>query len=211
MRPGGRESASPRTHTTFASAVRQKLSVLFQDARAWASGRSWLWRAPLLLYFAWSGLRRLADPLRGDFFSGITLGIHELGHVLFAWAGPVLSIPAGSAAQVAAPVLAGWVLWRQRDYFGVTVSGAWLASSLHGLAAYVGDARARELPLVALTSDPIHDWNWILGKLGILAWDHALAALLRIASFGIWAASIAAGTWLCVQMFRRGSRPAPIS
>ncbi|HEY6147284.1 MAG TPA: hypothetical protein VIZ69_06285 [Thermoanaerobaculia bacterium] len=191
--------------------MHQQVSVLVQDARAWASGRSRLWRIPLLIYFAWSGLRRFSDPLRGDFFSGITLGIHELGHLLLAWGGPVLSIPAGSAAQVAAPAVAGWLLWRQRDYFGVTVAGAWLASSLHGLAAYVGDARARELPLVALTSEPIHDWNWILGKIGILSWDQALAALLRIASFGIWVASIAAGTWLCVQMVKRGSRPAPTS
>jgi hypothetical protein len=195
----------------ISSAVRKQLSILLQDARAWASGRSWLWRAPLVLYFAWSGFRRLSDPLRGDFFSGITLGVHELGHLLFAWGGPVLSIPAGSAAQIAAPVAAGWILWRQRDYFGITVAGAWLASSLHGLAAYVGDARVRELPLVALTADPIHDWNWILGKLGILSWDGVLAGLLRVVSFGIWAAAVAAGGWLCVEMVRLGSRPAPIS
>ena len=190
--------------------MHQRLSVLVQGARAWASGRSWLWRAPLVLYFAWSGLRRLSDPLRGDFFSGITLGIHELGHLLLAWGGPVLSVPAGSAAQVAAPIAAGFLLARQRDYFGVTVAGAWLASSLHGLAAYVGDARAQELPLVALTADPIHDWNWILGKLGLLSWDQALATLLRIASFGLWAASVAAGGWLCLEMAKRRTKlPSP--
>jgi hypothetical protein len=85
----------------------------------------------------------------------------------------------------------------------VTVAAAWLASSLHGLAAYVGDARARELPLVGLVPDPIHDWNWILGHLGVLSWDHALAAMLRAASLVIWMASLAAGTWLCGQMARR--------
>jgi hypothetical protein len=109
--------------------------------------------------------------------------------------------------QLAAPVAAGWLLARQRDYFGVTVAGAWLASSLHGLAAYVGDARAQDLPLVALTSDPIHDWNWILGKLGLLSWDHALAALLRIASLGLWAGSVGAGGWLCLEMARRRTKP----
>lgn len=77
-----------------------------------------------------------------------------------------------------------------------------MGSSLHGLAAYVGDARARDLPLVALSADPIHDWNWILGHLGLLSWDHALAGLLRLASFGVWAASLAAGTWLCLEMAR---------
>ncbi|MEO8430371.1 MAG: hypothetical protein ABI592_02600 [Acidobacteriota bacterium] len=192
--------------------------ALAAEARVWAAGRSWLWRAPLVLYFAWSGLHRFSDPLRGDFFSGATLGVHELGHVLLFWAGTFLAIAGGSLAQVAAPLAAAAIFHRQRDWFGVTVAGAWLASSLFGLAAYVGDARARELPLVGLTSDPVHDWNWILGRLGLLTWDHALASALRFVSFAVWVAAVAAGAWLCLEMersrrrrVRPGTRPAPSS
>ncbi len=172
------------------------------EAREWCGGRSWIWRAPLVLYFVWSGLRRLRDPLSTDLFGGITLGIHELGHLVLAWAGRWPSIAGGSLAQIAGPVAAGLVLARQRDWFGITVAAAWLASSLFGLAAYVGDARAMELPLVGLFQDPVHDWNWMLSHAGLLGWDHALAALLRGASHLLSVAAILSGAWLCVEMGR---------
>jgi hypothetical protein len=211
-------AAPARRPGVSAEAPAGPLARAASEARSWAAGRSWWWRAPLVLYFAWSGIRRLSDPLRGDFFSGITLGVHELGHVVLSWAGDFLAIAGGSLAQVAAPVAAAALFRRQRDWFGMTVASAWLASSLFGLAAYVGDARARELPLVGLTSDPVHDWNWILGRLGMLSWDHALAGALRILSFAAWAGAIAAGGWLCLEMARSrgagvtlGSRPPPSS
>jgi len=96
------------------------------------------------------------------------------------------------------------MLARQRDWFGITVAAAWLASSLFGLAAYVGDARAMELPLVGLVSDPIHDWNWMLSRLGILGWDHGLAALTRGSSHIVWAAAVLSGAWLCREMAAAG-------
>jgi hypothetical protein len=113
-----------------------------------------------------------------------------------------LSIAGGSLFQVAAPVAAGFIFYRQRDWFGITVAGAWLSSSLHGLAAYVGDARARELPLVGLFPDPIHDWEWMLGKMGILTWDRGLAAILRVISGAVGVAAVVAGGWMCWEMWR---------
>jgi hypothetical protein len=145
-------------------------------------------------------VRHLRDPLYSSLFGGITLGIHELGHVLFSFGGSFLGIAGGSLLQVAAPAVAGWLIWRQRDYFGVAVAGAWEAFSLWNLATYIGDARTRELPLVGLTADPIHDWNWLLSTLGILGWDRGLAALTRIAAFVIWGAAMAFGGWLCWRM-----------
>jgi hypothetical protein len=145
-------------------------------------------------------VRHLRDPVYASLFGGITLGIHELGHVLFSFAGRFLGTAGGSLLQVAAPAGAAWLLCRQRDYFGIVVGGAWEAFSLWNLATYVGDARARELPLVGLTADPIHDWNWLLSTMGILSWDRGLAGLTRIAAFSIWAASMALGGWLCWKM-----------
>lgn len=178
------------------------LAAVLDGAREWCRGRSWVWRAPLVLYFAWAEWRRLHDPLFSDWFSGITLGVHELGHIALFWAGSFIAIAGGSLFQVAAPIAAGVVLGRQRDWFGVTVAGAWLASSLHGLAAYVGDARTRELPLVGLFPDPVHDWEWLLGHMGILSWDHGLAVILRFFSAMTGIAAVLAGAWLCFEMAR---------
>ena len=175
------------------------------DAAEWCEGRSWIWRAPVLLYLAWVGFHHVKDPTYASLFGGITLGVHELGHLLLFWAGRFLSIAGGSLAQVAAPAAAAWVLYRQRDYFGVAVAAAWLAFSLFGLAAYIADARAQELPLVGLTPDPVHDWHWLLEKFGILEWDGRLALLTRAVAFVIWLGSLALGGWLVWTMAAKRS------
>jgi hypothetical protein len=120
----------------------------------WCRGRWWIARAALLLYLAYTGIRYLADPMYGSLFSGITLGIHELGHVVLAWSPRFLEALGGSLFQVAAPAAAGYVLYRQPDYFGVSVAGCWLSYSLFSLGTYIGDARAQELPLVGLSENP---------------------------------------------------------
>ena len=190
----------------------ERFSRLRDEAAAWCVGRSWRVRVPLLLYLAWIGVGHLSDPATTSLFGGVTLGIHELGHLLLFWAGPFLAVAGGSLAQLAAPVAAALLLLRQRDYFGVSVAAAWLSFSLFGLAAYVGDARAQNLPIVGLTADPIHDWNYLLGALGFLEWDRALSVAMRASAFLVWAGALALGAWLCWKMARgsgeRGERPA---
>lgn len=132
--------------------------------------------------------------------------MHELGHVLLSWAGPFLATAGGSFAQVVVPAAAALLFLRQRDYFGVAVAGAWLAFSLWNLATYVGDARAQELPLLGLGPDPMHDWHWLLERLGILSWDRALAGAVRGTALALWGGSMALGVWLCLTMARRPSR-----
>jgi len=182
-------------------------SPFFVEAGEWAAGRSWIWRAILLLYLGWVGIRHLADPLSNSLFGGLTLGIHELGHLILRPLGNWPGIAGGSLAQIAAPIAAGAIFYRQRDYFGIAVAGAWLAFSLWGLATYIGDARAQELPLLALGPDPIHDWNWMLGKLGLLGWDKGLAFLTRATAFVDWLASMAFGGWLVWSMRAKRSEP----
>src|SRR5581483_11990634 len=60
----------------------------FQTLLVWASSRTWWWRVPLLVWFGvvliqnwhnpWFAVDRASNPL-----SGLDLGIHELGHILF--------------------------------------------------------------------------------------------------------------------------------
>lgn len=115
----------------------------------------------------------------------------------------------GSIIQVAAPVIAGWLLYRQPDYFGVTVAGAWLASSLVNLSIYVADSRALELPLVSMgDGDVEHDWNFLLDHFNVLQYDLRIAAWIRLSAGVILAASLLAGGWLCRQMHRRPDAPA---
>lgn len=184
--------------------ARDLLGFVIADARDWARGRSWLWRAPLLLYLAVVGLKHLRDPEYGSLmFGGVTFGIHELGHVIFGPFGEFLGFAGGSITQVVAPIAAGAVLllYRkdgepQRDWFGVAVALAWLGFSLFNLATYIGDAREQSLPLLGLSDEPQHDWAYLLGEMGMLKLDGFFAFLTRVAAFASWATSLVFGGWL---------------
>jgi hypothetical protein len=177
------------------------------DALAWAAGRMWGPRSLLLAYLAYAGWRHYADPEYASLFSGITLAIHELGHVLFGFLGEWLAVAGGSITQLAAPIAVALILLKQRDYFGVAVGGAWLSMSLSNLAVYAADARAEELPLVSLGGgDVVHDWNYLLDSVHLLPYDRQVAGLIRLAALACLAGSLVLGAWLCAVMARR--RPA---
>jgi hypothetical protein len=171
-----------------------------EDVRQWCEGRAWLWRALLLAYLLYAGLRQFADPEYSSLFSAITFGLHELGHVIFSPLGGFMGILGGSLTQLAAPLTTALLFWRQREYFGVSVAGAWLCFSFFNLAVYIGDARSMDLPLLGLTDDPLHDWNYLLGRMGLLAWDHSLARLAQFLGALVWAGSMLWGAGLLLVM-----------
>ena len=189
---------------------RELLAAVLADAAAWARGRMWIPRAPLLLYLLVAGVRHLKDPeYQTLLFGGVTFGIHELGHVLFSPLGEFMSFAGGTITQLLAPLAAGavLVLWRkdgepQRDWFGASVALCWLSFSLFNVATYVGDARDQYLELLGLSPEPQHDWAYLLGALGLLEADHALAFLARVLAFACWAASLTFGAWLLNCMRR---------
>jgi hypothetical protein len=163
----------------------------------------WVPRSLLLLYLVYADWRLFRDPETGTIFSGITLAFHEMGHLLFAWAPHFVCAFMGSGFQLLIPVVVIFVFLRQPDYFGVAVGGFWLSFSMFELARYVGDARSMDLPLVGFSSDPEHDWHYILGALHMLPLDHLFAFLLRVSALGIGLASLAFAVWLIMLMMSR--------
>src|SRR5213593_3692250 len=175
------------------------MQAIAADAREWASGRSWIPRALLLVILA------LLQLMHIRLFSGITLAFHEMGHLLFAWAPKFITVLMGSGFQVAIPVIVIIIFYRQPDYFGMSVGGLWLSYSLWELSDYVGDARSQDLPLVgfAAAEDLEHDWHYLLGKLHMLPADHVFAFVLKLLSLGAGAASLAFALWLLKAMWGR--------
>lgn len=181
------------------------MAAFLDEARGWCRGRMWIPRALLLAYLVYADTRFFRDPLSSTIFSGVTLAFHEMGHLLFGFAGHFIGSLMGSGTQLLVPLAAGFLFWRQPDHFGMSVSGFWLSFSLFELANYVGDARSMELPLVGFTDDPEHDWNYLLGALHMLPFDHTLAFLLRAAATVTGAGSLAFAVWLLVQMAKNTS------
>lgn len=172
-----------------------------EAAKRWAQGRNPWVRLPLLLWLGWIFVRHLQDPEYGSLFAGLNLGIHELGHFLFSPFGEFLGMAGGTILQCLVPVIGILMFVRQKDAFAVTFALCWLGTNFYHIAPYAADARARELPLVSPVSGaPLHDWHYMLGRLGWLQHDALIGDAFRLAGTLCMGAGLLAGAWLLWQM-----------
>lgn len=100
------------------------------------------------------------------FIHGIDLIFHEAGHVIFGFFGEFLAVLGGSLTQVLIPVIATVAFVRTAQWASAAVTLFWTGQSLTDVAIYAADGRAKALPLLA--DGLIHDWNYLLGRLGLL-------------------------------------------
>jgi hypothetical protein len=111
----------------------------------------------------------------------LTIGPHEIGHLICLPFGQLLYIAGGSIWQVLAWVLLGVYSLLARRQISVTLFfWAVAGHSLVNLAQYIGDARARQLPLLFGQSAEHHDWYNLLNMLGLLNADKTLAVLATL-------------------------------
>lgn len=122
------------------------------------------------------------------------LAVHEAGHVLFRPFGEFLMMLGGSLLQLLVPAAFVLYFMRRQDRYAAAVVGFWLAASLFNLAAYVGDARAGELPLIT-GSRSDHDWTWLLIRLHALEHDVLFGRMLRALAFVTYVAAIVFGLY----------------
>jgi len=134
----------------------------------------------VLALLGWQILDRELDfssttgPLR--FIHGIDLVTHEAGHTFALFLPRFLYVLAGSALQVMLPAVCAWTFLHQRQLGSFAVALFWTGESVTDVAIYMADAKKRALPL--LGGDPTgHDWNYLLGQLGLLNWGQALGRL----------------------------------
>ena len=180
--------------------------------RAWAAGRSWLVRAPVLVWMAWLLYRYWDDRRYLSIWHGINLGFHEAGHALFGWFGPFPGLLGGTILEVVIPIIAGFMLWRQRDWFGVSVATCWLGIVCFETATYAGDAMARALPLVSPFGDPTaagHDWANILSHYNALGDFRMVAGLWERTARLLMMVGIGFGAWLLWLMARTPASAPP--
>lgn len=182
---------------------------MLDDAREWSEGRNVWVRLPLLGYLLYAGIRHLADPMYRSWFAGITLVIHEAGHLLFSGFGNTMMILGGTILQLVAPLGAGvYLLLRQRDYFGTAVGASWLAFAVWEMATYMADANKEQLALVGFGDNPAHDWSTLFTRWHVLNHCDTIATVFRVGAFGLWAAAMALSVWLCWRMWQTRSTSA---
>ncbi len=178
---------------------------LYQESLAWCRGQKWQWRLPILVWFAYVLFRSLSDPDYESVLGPLNLGIHELGHLLFGIFGEFIGILGGTLLQCLAPVAGMINFYRQKDFFAIALCFGWLSTNFFNVARYLGDAQSMELPLVSVmgNQDPIHDWNYLLSRTGLLQLDWLIAFLIRIAGVLSMLACLVIGAWLLFMMYKQ--------
>jgi len=172
------------------------------EAAAWCQGRHWQVRALFLLWFAYCLVKHWSNPEYRSILAAFNLGIHELGHFVFSPLGEFIGILGGTLLQILAPFIGMLNFYRQSDFFAIALSFGWLSTSIFDVAAYLADARTMNLPLVSPFGwgNPIHDWNYLLTRMGMLKYDTVLAFLLRCVATGTMFICLMGGFWLLLQM-----------
>lgn len=138
------------------------------------------------------GIFCAASPGTYRFLDRVDLVFHEAGHPIFGLFGEFIGILGGSLMQVLIP--AGIVVYfaMHRQKYSAAVTLFWVGQSLFNVSVYARDARARALPLLG-GEETLHDWTYILAKLGLIRWDQAVGNLIYALGLLALAASILGG------------------
>ncbi len=132
----------------------------------------------------------------GMFLDRVDLIAHEAGHLLFGYFGEFILVIGGTLGQLLVPAGIGVYFMTRREFFSATVLLFWLGQNFLNISVYVKDAAAMELPMVGIGGgDVIHDWNYLLLKLNILAWDQTVGNLVYGVGVQFIIVSIAGGCY----------------
>lgn len=130
----------------------------------------------------------------GTFLDRVDLIAHEAGHMLFGWFGEFMMVIGGTLGQLLVPAGIAVYFVTRREFFSSAVALFWVGQSLLNVSNYVKDAAAMELPLVSLGGgDSIHDWNWLLLKFNVLAYDQLIGTIVYVQGVLTMAAAVALG------------------
>ena len=122
----------------------------------------------------------------------INLPFHEFGHLFFRPFGETIMIWGGTIMQLLIPLGIGINFFLRKETAGAAFCGFWSGENLLNIAAYIGDARTMDLPLVGGGE---HDWNIILMDLDMLKYDTTIAGIVRTSG---WLIMISVVVWFVI-------------
>ncbi len=109
--------------------------------------------------------------------------VHEMGHVIFSFFGEFITVLGGTLAQIFLPSVCLFLTMRRRQWFYISLFGFWLGQSVIQISKYISDARAQQLELfspgtILGSTEPIHDWHYLLDKTGLLWADQIIGGMV---------------------------------
>lgn len=162
-------------------------------------------------FFVWGWSFIVANhysaELNNSFMHLINLVFHEAGHVIFRLLGDFMAILGGSLLQLVVPVVFLFSFIKAKDTFAASIMLWWFAQSMMDLVAYIDDAQRQEMWLLGGVQGKdlpgIHDWNNILGQLGLLNYAHFLAVLVSWLAIFIMLLALFWGAVLLKKMMHK--------
>jgi hypothetical protein len=192
--------------------LKQQLGELLFDVPADVTA-SHVWARGILLagLAVWGGYfvtRPIAAPeLSQSVLYFVNTPFHEAGHIIFAIMGDFMSTAGGTLMQILMPAICAAVfLFKEYNPFGASVATWWMGQSIMSCAPYAADAQSQQLILLGgVTGREVpgyHDWNNMLGRLDLLAYDQVVAGILHFTGAALIVAAIAWGAYLLVLSHR---------
>jgi hypothetical protein len=165
----------------------------------WKAWGQWVTAAALVTALGWATFGREGGwvPL----LSEATLGIHEAGHLFFAWGPRPLVSFGGTLLQLVVPAAAAGYFWHRRDRFSAVLMLAWLGNSLYNVSVYIYDATRLQLALFGTADGSGHDWNYLLGPdvLDALGAADMISLVIRALSAVTFGAAFVLALWPLVE------------
>ena len=212
----GRPARAPASHPASALAADRRALLdwlLYVPARV-DSIRFYGRCTAYLFFFVWGWRLYAMDvgdaDIMGSFMHLIVLPIHEAGHLLFIPFGRFMTVLGGSLLQVLLPLvlMASFVFGfggSRRDNFAASLMLWWAAVSIIDVAPYIWDAFDPKMMLLGgktgAESDG-HDWQNILGDLGLIRRAHLIAVVAHKLGLVVMLAAYAWGAVLLYLQFR---------
>ena len=137
-----------------------------------------------------------------SFLDRVDLIAHEAGHLLFGYFGEFIKVAGGTLGQLLVPAGITAYFTARREFFSASVALFWIGQNFFNISVYIKDAAALEMPLVSLGGgESIHDWNWLLLKFNVLAWDQTIGNFVYGLGVLVMVVSVALGFYFS---FERG-------
>lgn len=127
--------------------------------------------------------------------------LHEMSHLFMSFAPNIITAMAGSGSELLLGL--GLIIgaFLTRCYFASVFCFLWFMLSTQATADYMADARSQNMSLVSFGGgDPVHDWNFIFGKLGLLEQDQLIAGIVRGIGIVLAVAALLFTAYLMIRM-----------
>lgn len=158
-------------------------------------------KAGFTLLIAIYGIICVRDVTEYRFLDRVDLVAHEAGHLLFSYFGQFIMIAGGTIGQLFVPVAITIYFIARQEFYSSCVTIFWIGQNMFNISVYVKDARAMELPLVTVGGgDAMHDWNYMLSRLGILNLDQIAGNMVYGLGVLIMLAAVVIGFYFSLEI-----------